>query len=103
MKEIRKQIEEAIEEESERFNKCVSHFFNSKEAYEEGLEKGANIVISKVEEANRWRKVSEEPMPIMEPLILRLKGLLTLFTLENDELAEYAKDKWKDGEWKPIN
>lgn len=49
-------IQKMIEEESQRFNSCVSTFFNSQEAYLEGLKKGVEIL----QHANRWRKVSEE-------------------------------------------
>ncbi|WP_101690735.1 hypothetical protein [Dysgonomonas massiliensis] len=49
-------IKKAIEEEAERFNNCVSGFFNVKEAFYEGLKKGIEII----QESTRWRKVEEE-------------------------------------------
>ena len=68
------EIKKLIEEEAERFNRCVSLFFNSKEAYEEGLTHGVDIVLSKWQEAERWRKFGTDDLPKIGMRILLRAG-----------------------------
>ena len=50
----------------------------------------------------KWRKVSEEPIPIEQIIVLRLGDNYTVMIISDEEIAKYAQDKFKDYEWMPI-
>ena len=54
-----KDIEQQIQEEIRKFE-IVNSYFDVREAFKEGLEKGSEITLSQWKEAERWRDVNEE-------------------------------------------
>lgn len=64
----------------------------------DGFQAGVTLALSLF----KWRKVSEENIPINQRIILRLDDDYTLLLISDEEVAIYANNKWKDGDWMPI-
>lgn len=60
------EIKQLIEEEASKYN-VVSSIIDNKKSFKAG----ANFILSKWQEANRWRKVEEELPPLGEPVWLK--------------------------------
>lgn len=101
-KDIQTLIEREAKEYSERIKKNTS--FNSNERIDAtaGFKRGASIISESITNLFKWRKVSEEPIPIEQIVVLRLGDNYTVMIISDEEIAEYAKIKFKDAEWMPI-
>lgn len=97
---MNEEIKALIEREAEK-RAGENYMFDSSMSFyiDKGtFKRGANFALSLF----RWRKVEEEDIPINRRLVLRLGNVYTLIIISDEELASYAKTKWKDGEWMPI-
>lgn len=93
MTDINKLIEEekklAIKDRWSYYHHSDDPTYAYREGYESGIDKGVEIILHHY----RWRKVSEENIPVNQPVILRLGDQYTLITISHGEIAEYANGK----------
>lgn len=117
--EIKNLIEEEAENYSERIKKNTSFKSNERIAATAGFARGATIIseiiLSKWQEAERWRKVEEElpdpdtsvlcrmksPNVIVEGFIYKYNGIAKIETQPDFEFEDYANGEVI--EWKPIS
>lgn len=111
--EIKKLIVEQAENYSERIKKNTSLKSNERIAAAAGFTRGAiiisEIILSKWQEAERWRKVGEE-LPEVEVKVLAKDVNGNIFTAflgihgwVNSERSEYVDFRTKITEWKPMS
>lgn len=87
MEEIKKQIEEEAERHASSvpsYMKSVNNYTHE-QAYADCVQHGANFILSKWQDSERWRKVEEELPPLGEPVWLK------------DENAERNYSKYDSG------
>lgn len=103
------EIKKLIEEEAERYADSKGIYNQHGEALlKMGFKKGANFVLSKWQESERWRKVSEElPEWNGKEFILIVKKIgeygviYNIFPIHSEKSILFMKDL--SDEWKPIS
>lgn len=109
--EIKKLIKEQAENYSERIKKNTSFKSNERIAAAAGFTRGAiiisEIILSKWQEAERWRKVEEElPEVNREPYHILVKskvGYQIIIICNYGAGISYQMEYFGVTEWKPIS
>ena len=104
------EIKKLIEEEAERYADSKGIYNQHGEALlKMGFKKGANFILSKWQEAERWRKVEEEPTNQDLVLVKTDKGCFATayYHGKNSGWIVYGDEAYKQFgniiEWKPIS
>lgn len=102
------EIKKLIEEEAERYADSKGIYNQHGEALlKMGFKKGANFILSKWQEAERWRKVEEDPKWEGKEFTLITKKIGEYGTIYNIFPIRYEKSilfmKDLADEWKPIS